>query len=719
MPQGETLRVDLTTAERQRRQRTVPALQRRAHGLDLRRRLPGRLAGQPVRGHPLDHGGHLLRPGPRPVRAGRRTRRSPWWPTCCRSRSPTSCPTTAATATTSPPRSSARSSTRRRSSSWSGPASPSTSRSATRSSTDEDHRHLRPDQRAARPVRRGGDQPRRRGGARAVPLPGRAGAAARRHRRPGRPARRLGRPERPVRLLAVQHDQRRHPYVEFQFGVPGHGANNSQDGSNVAVPGADHQPPGQPERRRRALGSVTPIVNTNGEVLATGYAFDFADQSNTTLSFVVQTYPDGLRAAASANPPASTAFAFNIIGVGHAADDRANSSPSRRSWPPRCAPTSSPTRPPRRPCKCWRPTRPTGPTSTSGADPGGPAAARGQARRRSRKTRCSFSLQATLAAGILAGPAGKQIITNGNLTRFLQPGPAVVRHDAEHSFPSTSAPAPTRRPPTRAAPIVQANPPPASDFNLNASQPTHYEGFYVYVPYANDYDPGEEDPTRFRRDASGESQLRQRRRPQLRAVLHRRPADRARRRSTARWATARSSSCRWPAAAVHDPVRELAGRIVHGRPGPHRQPARPQPRPAHLPPGRHQARRHQGPHPQRRRLVPGRLRLHPEQGLHPPRQRRHRHQLRHDDLAPAGDRPADRRSDHRSEQGPAAAGQRPRRRRGLRQLHGRSRWPAWPPARRSARRRACCSTPPPRWTRHDHLHHRRHGADHDADGRTR
>jgi hypothetical protein len=53
----------------------------------------------------------------------------------------------------------------------------------------EDRGDLRPDGRAARPVRRGGDEPQRRHGDGAVPLPGRARVGAGRDRRPGRAAR--------------------------------------------------------------------------------------------------------------------------------------------------------------------------------------------------------------------------------------------------------------------------------------------------------------------------------------------------------------------------------------------------------------------------------------------------------------------------------------------------------------------------------------------------
>src|SRR5205814_1347202 len=61
--------------------------------------------------------------------------------------------------------------------------------------------------------------------------------------------------------------------------------------------------------------SLTPSANTTGQVLTTGYALDFADRSNTTFSFLVKTYPEGLPPGAYSEQPGVTAFAFNIMGA--------------------------------------------------------------------------------------------------------------------------------------------------------------------------------------------------------------------------------------------------------------------------------------------------------------------------------------------------------------------------------------------------------------------
>src|SRR5207244_2753755 len=83
------------------------------------------------------------------------------------------------------------------------------------------------------------------------------------------------------------------------------------------------------------------------------------------------------------------------------------------------------------------------------------------------------SLEATLAAGILAGPAGKQIITNGNLVEFFDQVAKWYGNDPSKISPyvgtgtdNTTA--------DEGGTYLQANPPPAGDFNLNVAGRTHY-----------------------------------------------------------------------------------------------------------------------------------------------------------------------------------------------------------------------------------------------------
>src|SRR5262249_26131457 len=107
------------------------------------------------------------------------------------------------------------------------------------------------------------------------------------------------------------------PYVDLQVGVP------ELDGIAPPYP--------QPNQYRHLalatnLGSISspqvadvpwaslnPVVDTNGEDLATGYAIDFADRSNLGVSMLVQTYPDGLPPDAVDNLPSDTAFQFHIL----------------------------------------------------------------------------------------------------------------------------------------------------------------------------------------------------------------------------------------------------------------------------------------------------------------------------------------------------------------------------------------------------------------------
>ena len=155
------------------------------------------------------------------------------------------------------------------------------------------------------------------------------------------------------------------------------------------------------------------------------------------------------------------------------------------------------------------------------------------------------SLQATLAAGILAGPAGNQIITSGNLMDFFNQvqkwygsNPAQLSKYIGTGTDTTTA--------DEGGQYVQANPPPASDFNLNMTQPTHYEGFYVYVPYANDFDQAEEDNPDSDQTHPENPNFINVAAPNFAPFLHATGRSKtARRRSTGLSVSARSSSCRW------------------------------------------------------------------------------------------------------------------------------------------------------------------------------
>src|SRR5262249_28997861 len=103
------------------------------------------------------------------------------------------------------------------------------------------------------------------------------------------------------------------------------------------------------------------------------------------------------------------------------------------------------------------------------------------------------SLQATLAAGILAGPAGEQIVTDGNLDDLFNQVKKWYGDDPTKTSPYITTGTDTTTE-DEGGTYLQAAPPPASAYDLHATRPTHYEGFFVYVPYANDFDAADELP---------------------------------------------------------------------------------------------------------------------------------------------------------------------------------------------------------------------------------
>ncbi|TVS15269.1 MAG: tandem-95 repeat protein, partial [Planctomycetaceae bacterium] len=74
------------------------------------------------------------------------------------------------------------------------------------------------------------------------------------------------------------------------------------------------------------------------------------------------------------------------------------------------------------------------------------------------------SLMGTLATGILAGPAGEQIATEGDLLSFFEQVRGWYGHAADL--------------------IGSAVLPERSEFDLDLSRPTHFEAFNIYVPFA-------------------------------------------------------------------------------------------------------------------------------------------------------------------------------------------------------------------------------------------
>ncbi len=310
---GQTLRVDLTSSIAGASNELYLRYERRAQRHAIRRHLPGCPPGQPVRGHPLDPGRRIPGPGPRPVGAGprhgrhARRQRPPVRDHRCRARrggrrqvrhdhDP-----------------GLRSSTPRRSSSWSGRASASIEPvSPPGGQQHQDHRDLRPDGCAPRALRRRGDQPRRRrphshriatwSKVPCRPISRSAWAALASFRPASRASMASPSGARPTSTSPTSISRSASP----SWMGPGSPYPHLAMTTNL-VAGTN------PDVADVPWASLDPVVDSDGEDLATAYAMDFADRSSLGESLLVQTYPDGIPPTAADNPPSDTAFQFAIM----------------------------------------------------------------------------------------------------------------------------------------------------------------------------------------------------------------------------------------------------------------------------------------------------------------------------------------------------------------------------------------------------------------------
>jgi hypothetical protein len=276
------------------------------------------------------------------------------------------------------------------------------------------------------------------------------------------------------------------PYVYLQYGVPGLPSNGG-----VPYLGLTTNLSGNPDVAGVPWASIVPTADTNGQFLASGYALDLADQSSDTLSFKVQTYPGGLPPGAYSDNPGVTAFAFNIMAAAtpltrdeyvaqqtqFAATLRANILKDPTASPALQALAADPTN--------WTDLYLQALTQAGLLRPEDQPPA-------VHDNPVLVSLQTTLAAGILAGPAGKQIITDGNLVDFFNQVKTWYGDDPGKISPYVGIATDTTSSDDSTT-YLEASPPPASGFNLNQSARTHYEGFNVYVPWSNDWDNASED----------------------------------------------------------------------------------------------------------------------------------------------------------------------------------------------------------------------------------
>lgn len=269
------------------------------------------------------------------------------------------------------------------------------------------------------------------------------------------------------------------PYTYFTFGIPELGTNPNVFGLPYVTFASNLR--GAPERGDWSdvpFASLVSDINTSGEILAPGYVFDLATRSFAGRTFSVQVYR-GLAEILAANPKAlegieddEIAFQFHLVAAATSltraefiaqqtvealklrdailADQTASQAlvvlaADADTWTTLYLASLEE-------AGFLRP-----------EDQAPPI----------RETPLVVSLTSVLATGILAGPAGDRIITDGNLVHFFEKVREWYGHDPEL--------------------IGSADFPSLEDYDLGTSRRTHFETFGVFVPYGKlrlDIPPG-------------------------------------------------------------------------------------------------------------------------------------------------------------------------------------------------------------------------------------
>src|SRR5262249_52799152 len=216
--------------------------------------------------------------------------------------------------------------------------------------------------------------------------------------------------------------------------------------------------------------SLDSAVNTTGEVLAPGYVLDLPDRGSSSLTFTAQTYPWLARlrvedpvAFQKLLDPKKLAFRFHILAAAtvltraefvaqqtaqaqHLRDQILADSTASKALV--ALATDSTT---------WVN------LYLSALEQAGLLLPEGSAPP-IHTTPPMVSLMATLASGLLLGPAGKEITRSGNLVDFF----AAVRkwYGNDNTL------------------VGQPLPPDGQLYDLGLSHPTHFQAFNVYVPLA-------------------------------------------------------------------------------------------------------------------------------------------------------------------------------------------------------------------------------------------
>ncbi len=259
------------------------------------------------------------------------------------------------------------------------------------------------------------------------------------------------------------------PYVQFEFGVPNLGVNSEE--AFTPYLGFYSNLQGNPNVAGVPWDQLSASTDTSGYDLATGFAIDLADQGYVGLNFTAKTYPDLTKDAVTMQEPASgVAFTYNVVAAASPlTPDQYVAEQTQYAETLRQGVLNDSTAMPALKALAADATswdalyltalqqagllRPVDVPPAVHLDPD------------------VASLTDTLAAGILAGSQGDQIITTGNL-------PAFFAQVAQWYGSSESNVEPGVNPVSIG---VTAPLPTASQFNLGGAAPASFEAFNVYV----------------------------------------------------------------------------------------------------------------------------------------------------------------------------------------------------------------------------------------------
>ena len=248
-------------------------------------------------------------------------------------------------------------------------------------------------------------------------------------------------------------------YVYFEFGAPNVPGQRLAFTSNLT---------GNPSVTGVPWADLDTAVNSNGQLLAPGYVLNLPDQGYQALNFDAATYPTKVPDV----DPNIGAFTFHIQASATALSrDEFVAQQTQEAMQLRSAILADTTAAPAlvllaSNADAWTGLYLKALVQAGLLLPDGTAPSVDQLNQ-------VDSLMHTLAAGVLAGPAGQQIITSGDLVSFFTQVRQWYGDTPTATFPSGNS-----------FPLVAA-PLPNSAYNLGTSQPTHHEAFNVYLRFTD------------------------------------------------------------------------------------------------------------------------------------------------------------------------------------------------------------------------------------------